>query len=84
MLKTFLDNYQSCNVIEQIQIIWSDQDNQAPIEWLDKYPENKIIFEIHRNNSLSNRFKVLHEIKTEVYYESKIKNYSFLNIIEFN
>ena len=67
-LESFLDYYQDCKVIDQVQVIWSDIERLAPIDWLSRYPKNKIIFEIHKNNSLSNRFKQILPIQTEVRY----------------
>lgn len=66
LLKIFLDNHSNCDVVDQIQVIWSDPDNndKIPNNWLTLYPKDKVIFEIHDNNSLNNRFKPLHEIHT--------------------
>lgn len=53
-------------MIEEIQVVWSDQKNKPPLDWLKKYHPQKVLFEIHGNNSLTNRFKPKHPIKTEV------------------
>ena len=61
-----MDYYQSCSVVRQVQIVWSDQVNAPPVEWLSKYPKDKYSFEVHDKDSLSNRFRVLKGVPTEV------------------
>lgn len=71
MLEQFLDYYHHCPLIKQIQIVWSDTKNDPPLNWLSQYnqkntnKEDKVVFEIHKNNSLSNRFRPLIPIPTE-------------------
>jgi CTP:phosphocholine cytidylyltransferase-like protein len=64
-LEIFLDYYATCDVVKQIQVVWSDQENAAPLAWTEKYPDTKVLFELHKNNSLSNRFRPLTEILTQ-------------------
>ena len=66
LLEIFLDHYQTCRNVKQIQVIWSDQTKGAPLEWLSKYPKDKVLFEIHTSNSLNNRFHALVPVPTEV------------------
>lgn len=66
LIETFMDYYLTCNVVRQVHIVWSDQVNIPPIEWHDKYPSDKYIFELHKTDSLSNRFRVLDRVFTEV------------------
>lgn len=66
LLETFLEHYKKCENVKQIQVIWSDQDSKPPIAMMDKYPMNKVAFEIHDSNSLNNRFHILLNITTEV------------------
>jgi cell division protein FtsI/penicillin-binding protein 2 len=65
LLEMFLDHYEQCSSVQQIQVVWSDQENKAPLEWLKKYTLNKVLFEIHDKNSLSNRFRNLVPVPTE-------------------
>ena len=66
LLEIFLDHYQTCRNVKQIQVIWSDQTKGAPLHWLSKYPKDKVLFEIHTSNSLNNRFHALVPVPTEV------------------
>jgi len=65
LLKFFLDYYRTCKVVRQIQVVWSDQENKPPVDWLEGYEAGKVIFEVHDKNSLSNRFVALQGIPTE-------------------
>ena len=60
--------YKDCKIVQQVQIVWSDQENGAPFHWIKDFglPSDKYVFEIHRNNSLSNRFRPLQSIPTVV------------------
>ena len=66
--------YDKCETVKLVQVIWSDQLNKAPIEWLKTYSKGKFEFEIHSNDSLSNRFRVLKGIPTEVTYLYNLKH----------
>ena len=66
LLSLFLDHYSTCRNVRQIQVVWSDQNNSAPMTWLKHYPEGKVVFEVHGNDSLNNRFHHLIPIPTEV------------------
>lgn len=65
LLEFFLDYYKTCDVVNQIQVVWSDQQNKPPLDWLSKYPNGKVVFEVHAKNSLNNRFIPLQEIRTD-------------------
>jgi hypothetical protein len=68
MLEQFLDFYHKCPLVKQIQIVWSDTKASPPVDWLKKYNhrnEEKVLFEVHKNNSLSNRFRPLVPIDTD-------------------
>lgn len=66
MLKVFIESYAKCDAVKQVQIVWSDQENSPPQDWIAKYPEGKFMFEVHKENSLSNRFRPLVDVPTEV------------------
>ncbi len=66
LLESFLDYYKTCSVIEQIEVVWSES-AQPPLDWLSRFPKGKVVFEVHLNNSLSNRFRPLQTIPTEVF-----------------
>jgi hypothetical protein len=70
LLETFLRYYKECKIVQEVQVVWSDQDNRAPFHWINDFglPTDKYKFEIHRNNSLSNRFRPLLSIPTSVNY----------------
>lgn len=51
--------------VQQIQVVWSDQANDAPIDWARRYADQKVYFEVHSSNSLNNRFKALSPLSTE-------------------
>ncbi len=63
LLEGFLEYYKLCPVIEQTQVVWSDQEETPPLAWLNKYPN--VIFEQHKTNSLNNRFRPLQPLPTE-------------------
>eukprot|EP01036_Dinobryon_divergens_P029815 gene29815-38969_t len=66
LLETFMRYYKDCKIVKQVQVVWSDQENGAPFHWIKDFglPSDKYVFEIHRNNSLSNRFRPLLSIPT--------------------
>jgi len=68
LLKYFLMYYKNCDVVQQVQIVWSDQSNDAPVSWNDEFSLSraKFVFEIHSNDSLSNRFRSTIPLLTEV------------------
>ena len=65
LLEFFLDYYKTCAAVKQIQVVWSDQRDKPPVDWLSKYPTGKVLFEVHDKDSLNNRFVPLQEIPTE-------------------
>jgi hypothetical protein len=66
LIKNFMDYYKTCETVRQVQVVWSDQVNSPPLDWLNNYPKDKFMFEVHKTNSLSNRFRVLDNVPTEV------------------
>lgn len=65
-MKIFLDYHEKCDAIEEIQVVWSDLEYSPPENWTQNYENGKVVFEIHSNNSLTNRFISKLKIKTEV------------------
>ena len=61
-----------CAFIKQIQVVWSDLENEAPLEMAKKYAggsgsdrNDRIFFEKHSKNSLNNRFIPTGDVPTE-------------------
>ena len=67
LLETFLAHYHQCDAVRQVQIIWSDPDNPAPLEWSKRYVNDKVVFEVHNTDSLNHRFHNMLLIPTEVH-----------------
>lgn len=65
LLKEFLDSHHACSVVKQIQVVWSDTENKPSLELQGQYPEGRVVFEMHGNNSLNNRFKPMLEVSTD-------------------
>jgi len=65
LLETFLDYYKTCNVVKEIQVVWSDQRDKPPTDWFSRYPAGKVLFEVHDKDSLNNRFVPLLKLSTE-------------------
>ena len=65
LLETFLSHYHRCSVVKQIQVIWSDPENNAPVEWSKRYVDGRVIFEVHQTNSLNHRFHNITPVPTE-------------------
>jgi hypothetical protein len=59
----FLDQIDQVQVI---QVIWSDQENSVPGLLKKKYDSNKVHFELHSSDRLSNRFRAITPPPTEV------------------
>ena len=51
-----------------MQVIWSDPDNPAPLEWSKRYVDDKVVFEVHNTDSLNHRFHNIVPIPTEVLF----------------
>lgn len=68
LLDMFLKHYDVCPAVEQIQVIWSDQESAPPVEDLTKdlAHRDRVVFEIHSENSLNNRFIPQEPINTEL------------------
>lgn len=63
LLNEFIMHYSGSPEVNEIQVIWSDQSSVPPIStWIGN---SKVKFEVHKSNSLSNRFRPLIPIKTE-------------------
>eukprot|EP01038_Epipyxis_sp_PR26KG_P004192 gene4192-5963_t len=65
LLKIFLDSYVQCGCVAMIQVVWSDTVNKPPQSMINEFINRNVVFEIHKNNSLSNRFKPLINIPTQ-------------------
>lgn len=50
--------------VELIQVVWSDQKNSPPSDLTHRYPSNKVMYERHSTDRLSNRFKPLQPLTT--------------------
>ena len=66
LLKSSISHYLTCNVMHEIQIIWSDLSNQPPSLKDLNVETNKVKFEVHDKDSLNNRFLPKLDIKTKV------------------
>jgi hypothetical protein len=67
LLKQFLDHYSTCPEVKQITVVWSDPDNKPPVELGPiNYPHSDVFYEIHVNNSLTNRFRAIYPVPTDV------------------
>lgn len=66
LIEDFLKYYNECDIVDQIQVVWSDQENKPPLDWIPRYKKDKVIFEEHHNNSLVNRFRCISPLHTEV------------------
>ena len=66
LLKSSISHYLTCNVILEVQIIWSDIQNQPPLFKDLNDDSNKVRYEIHDKDSLNNRFLAKIDIKTKV------------------
>ena len=77
LLEVFVDYYlgkasngrsrkKNCDLVKQIQVVWSDVDNKPPMNWMQEYgKDNRLVFEIHEKDSLNNRFMPTAKIDTE-------------------
>jgi len=65
LLSEFLKNYNTCAVVKDITVVWSDPENKPPLEWISEFDYKKVVFEVHTTNSLSNRFMPLQPLSTE-------------------
>jgi len=66
LLKLSIDSISKCPGIAQIQIVWSDRENEPPdMSFFSKDARNLVVFEKHATDSLNNRFKPLLDISTD-------------------
>lgn len=78
LLEVFVDYYlgkaesgrhskKNCDFVKQIQVVWSDKSKLPPKDWVEKYGQDgkRLVFEIHENDSLNNRFLPKVSIETE-------------------
>lgn len=67
LLKQFVEYYHHCPHVQSIQVVWSEVNVSPPPVYSDKSRfSGKVVVEVHKNNSLSNRFRALLPIPTEV------------------
>lgn len=53
--------------MKQITVVWSDPGNKPPADLGPQaYPHKKVMYEVHVENSLTNRFRALDPIPTDV------------------
>lgn len=62
LLRVFLDYYKECPQVREVQVVWSDQANNPPLDW---GVPGKITFEVHKENSLNNRFRAIIPVPTD-------------------
>ncbi len=67
-MRIFLKSYARCACVDTITIVWSDPKSSPPEDLVleSKYPNSTFEFEVHKENSLSNRFRPLTPVPTEV------------------
>lgn len=65
LLELFLDHYTQCEDVKSIQVVWSDQKYSVPKDIRAKYSKEKVLFEGHTTDRLSNRFKAILPIETD-------------------
>lgn len=65
LLEKFLAHYTTCNEVDQIQVVWSDQKYGIPSDIAEKYQYSRVKFEKHTTDRLSNRFKAISPIETD-------------------
>ena len=77
LLELFLDYYlgsdkeggrkKECSLVKQVQVVWSDPANQPPTSWVKEYGE-RLVFEVHDEDTLSNRFLPKTAIETDAVF----------------
>lgn len=65
LLRVFLDYYKQCPQVKEVQVVWSDTASSPPMDWLAGLPAGKVAFEVHKENSLNNRFRAILPVSTE-------------------
>lgn len=66
LLKISVEHLATCDCVGQIQVVWSDQENDPPgLEFFEEAARDKIRFEIHDTNSLSHRFNMTLPMETD-------------------
>jgi len=68
LLKKSVEHYAKCPDVYEIQIIWSDQQNEPPptsFFHLEELYLSKVKYEVHQTNSLNNRFFRILPVSTE-------------------
>jgi hypothetical protein len=65
LLEQFLNHYDKCPDVTEIQVVWSDQKNSPPKNFLNGL-QRKVTFEVHSFDSLSNRFKPIANVETDL------------------
>ena len=53
--------------MKQVQVVWSDPANQPPTSWVKEYGE-RLVFEVHDEDTLSNRFLPKTAIETDAVF----------------
>jgi hypothetical protein len=66
LLLNFLTHYDTCVDVEQVQVVWSDTDSSPPMHFLKGLSRKNVVFEVHKENSLNNRFKPEIDIPTDI------------------
>ncbi|CAM9097703.1 unnamed protein product [Discosporangium mesarthrocarpum] len=66
LLKKSVEHFGSCSSVQQVQVIWSDQENSPPpLSFFAEGIKSKVFFEMHDSNSLSHRFHIIMPVETD-------------------
>ncbi|CAN0060078.1 unnamed protein product, partial [Hapterophycus canaliculatus] len=66
LLKRSAEHLASCDCVEQIQVVWSDQENPPPgMDLFTEAARRKVVFEVHDTNSLNHRFNITSPVRTD-------------------
>ena len=76
LLKRFVEHFSRCSVVREIQVVWSDQQNEPPAMSMFSLPQRgsgrdhvaRIVFERHSTDSLNNRFRPTVPIPTDAVF----------------
>ena len=87
LLKPFVEHFAQCDVVREIQVVWSDQENEPPGLGMFDLPKRhgghrkgggargpSVVFERHTTDSLNNRFLPTIAVPTEVRDRSRSRS----------
>lgn len=71
LLKKSAEHYATCPFVNQVQVVWSDQENEPPpMDLFREEARSKIAFEVHDTNSLNHRFNVTSPLDTTAVFST--------------